>query len=199
MFIYKWFICCCFINISNVRPVPFDCACSYPRSTRCSDGLHVLSFACHCGPSRGRSERWMLLPFVSCQYWHVRFLPVIVLFYKVYLENLDIFLCWLLSCVRFGQCLEVSALLLMILFFLKISDVFGGGSEVVSESFQFLPRDLASLYCPIYSGISALDSGSSTFWPLIWRRSFWGILIIPHFPDDRGSALFGGTTSLCPG
>ena len=35
-----------------------------------SDGLHYLSFACLYGPSRGRSARWLVLPFVSCQDWH---------------------------------------------------------------------------------------------------------------------------------
>ena len=54
--------------------------------------------------------------------------------YKVYLNTLDIFLRWILSHVRSGKSLEGSALFLRVLF-LGVSDVFGGGSEVVSESF----------------------------------------------------------------
>ena len=52
----------------------------YPWLTRCLDGLHILSFACQRGPSRRHSERQMILPFVYCQNWHSRILPIIYIF-----------------------------------------------------------------------------------------------------------------------
>ena len=52
----------------------------------------------------------MILPFFSCQYWHGRLLTIIIYFYKVYLNTLDVFFCWILICVRSGHSLEESAL-----------------------------------------------------------------------------------------
>ena len=106
-------------------------------------------------------------PVFFCQDWHGRLLPIIVLFYKVYINTLDICLHWLFSRVRSGQSLEGSAPFLRFFFFFGVSDVFGGGSEVVRESFQSLPRELAYLYRPISLGISTLVSGSLSVLPLV--------------------------------
>ena len=160
-------ICYYFINLFKVRPSSCAHACIYPQLMCRSYGLNIFSFACQHGPSWGCSARWMLLPFFFCQDWHGRLLPIIVLFYKVYINTLDICLHWLFSRVRSGQSLEGSAPFLRFFFFFGVSDVFGGGSEVVRESFQSLPRELAYLYRPISLGISTLVSGSLSVLPLV--------------------------------
>ena len=76
----------------------------------------------------------------------VVFPTIIIYFYKVYLNTLDICFRWLLGHVQYGQSLEGSAPILRFLFSLDISDVFGGSSEVVGEFSPLLPRDLASLF-----------------------------------------------------
>ena len=127
-------ICYYLRNLFKFCLGPCNHACFYPRLARRLDSLHILSFACQRSPSRGFSTSRLLLLFVSCQDWHVWLLPVTMLFYRVYFNTLDIFLGWILSHVRSGQSLEGSALFLRVLFF-WVSDVFEGGSEVVSESF----------------------------------------------------------------
>ena len=44
------------------------------------DGLHILSFACQRGPSRGQLTKWILLLFIYCQDWHGQLLPILVFF-----------------------------------------------------------------------------------------------------------------------
>ena len=71
MFYISLYICYYFINLFKVRPGSCNHACFYPPPTRRSDGLHLLLSACQRNPSQGRSVRRLLLPFVSCQDWHV--------------------------------------------------------------------------------------------------------------------------------
>ena len=108
--------------------------------------------------------------------WH---LTIDVYFYKVYLNTLDILFSWLLIRVRSGQSLKESAPILRVLFSFDVSDVFRGGSDMVSEFSQSLPRDLAYLFSPISSGISDLAYGSSSVLLLVWWLFFLGILIVP--------------------
>ena len=128
----------------------------------------------------------MLLPFVSCQYWNVRFLPIIVLFYKVYLKNLDICLQWIISRFWSKKLLEGSSPFLRVLFFFNVSNVFGGGFEVVRESLQSLPHDMYSLYRLISLGISDLVDRSSSVLPIIWRRFFLMTLDFPQLLRMKG-------------
>ena len=160
----------------------------YPLSTRCSDGLHISPFSCQRGPSWGRLTRWMLLPFFSFQDWHGRLLPIIVFFYKVYLNTLDICLILLLSRVQSGKLLEGSAPFLRVLFFFDVSDVFEGVSEVVRKYFQLLPRKMDYLFCPISLRVSALVAGSLSVLPLVWWCLFLGDFDCYPVPyDERGS------------
>ena len=82
---------------------------------RHSNGLHILSFACQRNPFLGRSLRRIILPFVSCQGWHGWLLPIIVYFYKVYLNTFDVWFFWILIRVQSGQFLEGSAPFLRVL------------------------------------------------------------------------------------
>ena len=62
----------------------------------------------------------------------VGFPPIIIYFYKVYLNILDIFFRRLLSHVQYGHLLKGYTPILRVLFSLDVSDVFGGVSETVS-------------------------------------------------------------------
>ena len=53
--------------------------------------------------------------------------------YKVYLNTLDICFLWILSHVQYRYLLEGSALILRVLFYFAVSNVFGEVSEVVSK------------------------------------------------------------------
>ena len=65
---------------------------------------------------------------------------------------------------------------------------------MIRESFQFIPRELASMSRTISSGISTLVSGSLGVLLLVWRRFFLGDLAYPSVTyDERGSNCFGGT------
>ena len=66
----------------------------------------------------------------------VGFPPIIYFFNKVSLNTLDIFFCWILSQVRSVKSLEGSAPTLRFIFSFDVSDVFGGGSEVVRKCSQ---------------------------------------------------------------
>ena len=118
--------------------------------------------------------------------------------YKVYLNTLDIFLLWIIIRVRCGQSLEGSAPLLRVLIFFYVSDdFFGGVYEVVREYFQLIPRELASLSCPIYLGISALVAGASNGLLIVWWRFFLRALSFPSVSYyERGSKILGGNASL---
>ena len=100
--------------------------------TRRSYRLHYLFFACQRDPSRGQSVRRVLLPFVSCQDWNGWLSAYFIYFYKVYFITLDICFHWILCHVRYGHFLKGSALILRVLFYFDVSDIFGGVSEVVS-------------------------------------------------------------------
>ena len=115
----------------------------------------------------------------------VGFPTIIIYFYKVYLNTLDICFRWILGHVQYGQSLEGSAPILRFLFSLDISDVFGGDSEVVGEFSPSLPRELASLFCLKYLGFSALVSGSDLY-PLIGRRSLRAMGCLKVLPDSWG-------------
>ena len=118
------------------------------------------------------------------------FYPSGFYFYEMNSNTLDIFLHFLLSRFR-SQLLELSDPLLRVLFSFNVSDVFGGGSEVVRKFSQSLPRDLVSLFHPISSGISDIHSGSSSVLPLVWRRLFLGDLDHPKvLPDSWGFSKF---------
>ena len=144
---------------------------------------------------RDRSARRILLPFVSWQYWHGRLMPIF--FYKVYLNTLDICLPWLLSHVRSRRLIEGSAPFLRVFFFFGVSIVLGGGSGVVMEYFQSLPRKLAYLSRPISLGVSDLVYGSLSDLPLVWWRFFMGDLDFPSVPyDEINSKILRGTDSL---
>ena len=53
--------------------------------------------------------------------------------YKVYLNTLDICFLWILSHVQYRYLLEGSALILRVLFYFAVSNVFGEVSKVVSN------------------------------------------------------------------
>ena len=59
-----------------------------------------------------------------------------VYFYYFYSNTLGICFQWLISRVWSGHLLEGYAPLLRVLYFLSVSDVFGGVSKVVSKYFQ---------------------------------------------------------------
>ena len=115
---------------------------------------------------------------------------------------MDICFLWIISRIRSGQSLEGSALILRILFSFDVSDVSGGGSEVVSEfSFCFRMSWLESHLTS--SRVSALvaDSdiirdlcyslvvGSLTFQTLVWRH-FSRALDTKGLPDYPGFPEF---------
>ena len=110
-----------------------------PWSTHRSYGLHNLSFACKSGPYRGQLKKLVLLPFLSFQYWHSWLMTIIVLFYNVYLNTLDICLLWILSWVQSGKFLEGSAQFLRVFLFFDVSNIFGGSSKVVRVIFPITP------------------------------------------------------------
>ena len=114
----------------------------------------------------------------------------VVYFYKVYSNTLDICLRWILIRVQSGNTLEVSAPFSMVICFLNISDVFGVGSKVFDKFLQSFPRDLDCLSRLFSLGVSTIVARSSTAWPIIWRRSFWGILLVPQFPMMTGDTFF---------
>ena len=103
-----------------------------------------------------------------------------IYFYKVYINTLDICFRWLLSHVRYGNLLKISALILRVHFSLDVSDIFGGVSEVVRIFSEFLPSKMASLFSPISSGISALAARSSS------------VLISGGFRASQCSPCFSG-------
>ena len=62
---------------------------------------------------------------------------------------------------------------------------------MVSKFSQSRPHELASLFCPIFSGISDFAAGSSSVLPLVWQRFFLGALDRPKvLPDSRGFPKF---------
>ena len=86
------------------------------RSTRCSDGLPrlVSHFPVRTLSGLFGEADYPPVNFIPALWrgWH---LPIYFYFYKVYLNTLDIcFLC-ILNCVRSGQLLEVSTMLLGVL------------------------------------------------------------------------------------
>ena len=90
----------------------------------------------------------------------VGFPTIVIYFYNMYLNTLNIWFHWLPRHVRYGNLFEVSALIMRVLFSLDVSEFFGGVSEVVRNFSWTLPRDLASLLRLISSRISALVSRS---------------------------------------
>ena len=120
------------------------------------------------------------------------------LFYKLYLNTLDICLCWILSHVQSGQSLEGSAPFLGFLFFLKFSDVFGEGSEG-QWIFPISPaRSGYSVPSDIFGGIR---SCRRVFNSLTARLAafFLSYLACPSVPcEERSSKYFSGTTLLHP-
>ena len=131
----------------------------------------------------------------------VYFLPRLVrsdyvdfLFYKVYLNTLDIYLHWILIHVQSGQSLEVSAPLLRVLLILNISDVFGGGSEVFSEYsdrasdvFRKGDPDVSSNFLDVYERYGFVCPFLFTWWVFN--------LVAGIYSSDRSSdgVLFGGS------
>ena len=94
---------------------------------------------------------------------------------------MDICLRWLLSRVQYGILLKGPAPILRVLFFFDVSDIFGGGFEVVSEFYQPL-HTRWRLFSLKYLG------GSPTLPPVLrvsYRSSggayFWRIFIVPQF------------------
>ena len=69
------------------------------------------------------------------------------LFTKVYSNTLDIFFCWLLVHIQFGQSLEGSTAFLRVLWLLNVSEIFGGGSKVVGKCYYF--SCVSWLVCPV--------------------------------------------------
>ena len=68
-------------------------------------------------------------------------------------NTLDICLCLFFGHVQSVKSLEVSALILRVLFYFEISDVFGGGSEAVSEFSHHSCMIWFDLSHPKYSGV----------------------------------------------
>ena len=66
-------------------------------------------------------------------------MTIIVLFYNVYLNTLDICLLWILSWVQSGKLLEGSAQFLRVFLFFDVSNIFGGSSKVVRVIFPITP------------------------------------------------------------
>ena len=135
----------------------------------------------------------------------VCFLPILArsasthycFFNKVYLKTLDIFLTWILIRVWYGKFLEGSSPLLSVLLRINVSNVFKGGSKVVSNYFQLFLCDLDCLYHPIYWGISYLVASYLAIWLLVWWRLFLVDISCTSVPyDDRGSKILGGTAPL---
>ena len=77
--------------------------------------------------------RRLLLPFLSYQDWHGWMSAHNIYSHKVYLNTLDICFLWILSHVQYRYLLEGSALILRVLFYFAVSNVFGEVSEVVSN------------------------------------------------------------------
>ena len=125
-------ICYYFIKLFKVRPGSCAHECFNPRSTSCLEGLHLLLFSCQCHPSWGRSARRMILFFVSCQNWHGQPLPIIFYFYKVYLKTLDGF--FSVFSAMYDLDIWLRDPLLRVLLRLNVSNVIGGGFEVVRYS-----------------------------------------------------------------
>ena len=114
------------------------------------------------GPSWGWPTMWLILPYV---YAHLlvkmEYSHLFVLFLKVF-HNLDIFLHCLLIRVIYGYSFEVFAPFLRVLLFLNVSNVFGGGSKVVSNSSHNYHKGW--LVCTIISPLVSLLL-STGLWP----------------------------------
>ena len=85
-------ICYYFRNLFKVLLGSCAHASFSPQSTHRSDGLHLLSSTFQYDPSRGRSARRLLLPFVSCHNWHGPLPAHYCLFLQGVSQNLGYFL-----------------------------------------------------------------------------------------------------------
>ena len=151
----------------------------YPCSTRWSDSLHILSFACQATLLRVGWRGGFSYCLVPAKTGTVGFYPLYFLFYNVYLNTLGICLRWLLRRVRSVQFLEGSTPFLMVLLFFDVSDIFRGVYKVVRDSLQSLSRNLASMYRSISLGIYALVSGSLSVLQIVWLHFSLGALACP--------------------
>ena len=93
-------------------------------------------------------------------------------FYNVCSNTLDIWLWWIISPFLFVKSLEGSAPILRALFYLDVSGVFGGGSEVVRTFSRYSRVRWLDLSHPTYLGLSSLVFGFSSVSLLVWRYFF---------------------------
>ena len=113
----------------------------------------------------------------------------LVYFYTVYSKTLDICLLCPLSRVWSGQLLEGSTTFLRVLFFLNVSDIFVGGSEVVRKSFQSSLRDLNWLFSSAWSTDNLGGLRSCRRVSILLRSclaGFFGLLLLQKVPCFLG-------------
>ena len=86
-----------FINLTKVHPGP--CTRAFLITGRHVAWTVCIIWSCNFqgGPYQVWLTRWLLLLFASLKEWHDWLLPITALFYRVYLNTLDICLRWLLS------------------------------------------------------------------------------------------------------
>ena len=162
----------------------------YPLLTHCSYCLLHLVLRFPARPYSGLVGKADCPPICFLISITVGYLPSLVVWLYKVLHTLYICLRWLLSHVWSVHSLEGSAMFLRVLWFLNVSDVFGGGSKVVVKFYQSFPHGMACISRPISSGVFAIVTRSLAIWLLFWWHFFLA-LDCPKVPN-----FIGGSTKL---
>ena len=110
----------------------------------------------------------------------------------MYSNTSDMRLRWRLSCVRSEKSLEGFALLLGSFF---VSNMLGGGSEVVNFFLWLFLCNLSCLSRTISTGVSTLVVGLLAVCTFV-RQRLYGLLLVPQFPVMTRAPKFLDRTVL---
>ena len=162
----------------------------YKKPSKVNLGPCTREFVVNDHASLRRSESFYLA-LASAALWvgcRFGFDPLCILLCPAWLESSH--LCFFVlqgassSTADFWKNIEGSTPLFRFTLRLYVSNVFGGGSKVVIELDEHLR--VIWIACSI-----------QYFWssPLLYTGWYYGIILVPWLPSERGSKVFGGTDS----
>ena len=150
--------------------------------------LELISAALHSFGWRGGLSSYMF----TLNFWRVWYIPI---------EYLDLQRCfptpWIFACPDFSSVSDLDSILRALLNYsglFVVSEVFGGGSEVVCKFFWSFPRNIARLSSPISTWVSYLVASFLNIWPLM--QHLCGISLVSQFPVMTGAPKFLARTAL---